>query len=281
MALRDQPYFPLYVQDYLTDEKLNMCSWKTQGIYIKILCIMHKQQEYGCILLKQNFKQIYKQNVGTCLIFADALIKNLPCQREDMVAALEELVENDVLKIEGNKLYQKRMVKDNEISKARSQAGKKGGRNSILLKQNFKQIYKQNTEDENEYKNEDEIINNINNVKENEIISFVLEYPLKMVKEYMLNDIKQLEILCMNNSLDKIKLLNFLDLFFKKLENEGEIKKSIKESRTHFARWLNIELKKESQSKPLQSEREKRMEGVRQLKADSAAILEHLNIKLS
>ena len=35
MALRNQPYIPLYVQDFLTDEKLNQCSPASQGIYIK------------------------------------------------------------------------------------------------------------------------------------------------------------------------------------------------------------------------------------------------------
>ena len=57
MALRDQPYLPLYVQDYLTDEKLNNCSASSQGIYIKIMCLFHKCDPYGGILLKQNDKQ--------------------------------------------------------------------------------------------------------------------------------------------------------------------------------------------------------------------------------
>lgn len=154
MALRNQPYFPLYVQDYLTDEKLNMCSWETQGIYIKILCVLHKQTEYGTIL----FKQTPKQKESTCLFFADVLIRNLPCQREDMLAALEELIYYEVLIITEDRLFQKRMVKDNAISEARSRAGKKGGGNPILFKQKdkqpFKQIDKQNTEYESEYESE-------------------------------------------------------------------------------------------------------------------------------
>jgi uncharacterized protein YdaU (DUF1376 family) len=150
MALRDQPYFPLYVQDYLTDEQLNICSWSTQGIYIKILCILHKQKEYGTILFKQNDKQ----NVSTCLDFASILIRLLPCQMDEMVKALEELIENGVLIIEGNKLYQKRMVKDGKISIARSTAGKIGGGNPNLFKQKSKQKSKQNPEYENEYENE-------------------------------------------------------------------------------------------------------------------------------
>lgn len=157
MALRNQPYFPLYVQDYLTDEKLNLCSWQTQGIYIKILCILHKQKEYGCILFKQNDKQ----NEITCLDFASILIRNLPCQLNEMVSALNELIDNEVLVIDGNKLMQKRMYKDGKTSEARSQAGKKGGGNPNLFKQNPKQKDKQITEDEIEDENIIEIKDSI------------------------------------------------------------------------------------------------------------------------
>ena len=147
MALRNQPYLPLYIQDYMTDEKLNMCSWQTQGIYVKILCILHKQEIYGKIL----FKQIDKQNLSRVFNFACILIRLIPCQIQDMILALEELLENGVLKMDDNSLYQKRMVKDGEISEARSMAGKKGGGNPVLFKQKDKQI----TEYENEYINID------------------------------------------------------------------------------------------------------------------------------
>jgi len=145
MSLRNQPYIPLYVQDYLTDEKLNMCSWATQGIYIKILCVLHKQENYGKIL--------FKQKKGTCFNFASILIRMIPCQIDEMKTALEELIENGVLVIDGNELIQRRMVKDNHIKEVRSKAGKKGGGNPNLFKQKDKQI----TEYENEYENEDEI----------------------------------------------------------------------------------------------------------------------------
>ena len=124
MALRNQPYLPLYIQDYLTDEKLNMCSWQAQGIYIKILCILHKQKEYGQI--KTKAKQ--KQNKSKISDFAYILTKQIPCQMNDMENALNELVENDVLNIEDDKLYQKRMIKDGNISIARSNAGSIGGK---------------------------------------------------------------------------------------------------------------------------------------------------------
>ena len=57
MSLRNQPYFPLYVQDFLTDEKLNCCSASSQGVYIKIMCLLHKSEVYGELMLKQKDKQ--------------------------------------------------------------------------------------------------------------------------------------------------------------------------------------------------------------------------------
>jgi uncharacterized protein YdaU (DUF1376 family) len=61
MALRNQPYIPLYVQDFLTDEKLIECSAQSTGVYIRLMCIMHKSEDYGKILLKQKDKQSDKQ----------------------------------------------------------------------------------------------------------------------------------------------------------------------------------------------------------------------------
>jgi hypothetical protein len=119
MALRNQPYFPLYVQDYLTDEKLNMCEWSSIGIFSKIMCVLHKQDDYGSILFKQNSKQ----NLSMIENFASVLVKHIPCQLVDMINALNDLIDNGVLTIEDNKLFQKRMVKDGQISLKRSLAG--------------------------------------------------------------------------------------------------------------------------------------------------------------
>ena len=154
MALRNQPYFPLYVQDYLTDEKLNSCCAASQGVYIKILCIFHKQETYGKVLFKQKDKQTDKQILNFALKFA----KLLPFDTETILNALTELVEEGVLTIDGDEIYQKRMVKDGNISLLRSKAGKDGGGNPNLFKQSPKQTPKQNPEYEytvgNEVNNE-------------------------------------------------------------------------------------------------------------------------------
>lgn len=123
MALRDQPYIPLYIQDIMTDEKLNECSASTHGIYIKgIMCLMHKSKTYGKILLKQK----YWQNENICQSFATQLVKHLPYLIEEIENAIKELLDEEVCYIENHYLCQKRMIEDNETSLKRSIAGKKG-----------------------------------------------------------------------------------------------------------------------------------------------------------
>ncbi|MFK2360739.1 DUF4373 domain-containing protein [Bacteroides fragilis] len=62
-------------------------------------------------------------------------------------------------------------------------------------------------------------------------------------------NIPWMEQFCMNIRLDYPDFTpelfyGFLDRFFRKLQNEGEIVKSPKDAMSHFANWLNIELEK-------------------------------------
>ncbi|MEC7753839.1 MAG: hypothetical protein VYB44_07400 [Bacteroidota bacterium] len=139
MALRDQPYIPLYVQDIMTDEKLNECSPATHGVYIKgIMCLMHKSEDYGKILLKQKYQQMLQQTTiqnhqqyyRISELFAQQIERHLPYTRQEIVSAITELLEERVLSFDGESLIQKRMVKDNEISQIRSKSAKKGAKSA-------------------------------------------------------------------------------------------------------------------------------------------------------
>lgn len=124
MARRNQPYLPLYVQDFMTDEKLVECSAEATGVYIRIMCIMHKSQEYGTVLLKQKDKQ----DENSIKNFARKLHRLMPYSVEVIERALTELVEEEVLQLDGDVLSQKRMVSDAELSDTRARAGSKGGK---------------------------------------------------------------------------------------------------------------------------------------------------------
>ena len=179
MALRDQPYLPLYVQDYLTDEKLNACSAATQGVYIKIMCVLHKSDDYGAVLIKQ------KNNICSNGIqdFVNWFVRQLPFTEAEIESALTELIEEKVLTIDGDKLYQRRMVKDGDISikrvKAVSQTKQVRDKKSRTNNHDFDITKRgtkveQNTEYENEY--EDAIVNDDEDTKYENIYKAVIEH---------------------------------------------------------------------------------------------------------
>ena len=124
MALRGQPYLPLYVQDFMTDEKLIECSAESVGVYIRLMCVLHKSEEYGTLTLNSR-----NEKTGEiCYDFARKLLRYLPYDVETINRGLRELIDNDVIQINGNTLSQKRMVRDGEISAARATAGLAGGK---------------------------------------------------------------------------------------------------------------------------------------------------------
>lgn len=124
MALRDQPYLPLYVQDLLTDEKLIECSASAHGVYLRLLCLLHKQDKYGLLCLKQK----YKQKDSKLLNFAEMLVKQMPFSEQTIMDALKELSAEGVIIVTEDTLSQKRMLRDGELSLIRSEAGRDGGK---------------------------------------------------------------------------------------------------------------------------------------------------------
>jgi len=163
MPLRNQPYLPLYVQDFLTDEKLIECSASSTGVYIRLMCMMHKSEEYGTILLKQKDKQ----NESIVDDFALKVAKQMPYSIKVVTDAIVELLDENVLQIDGDYLIQSRMVKDNDISEKRSDAGKRGGDKTQFalakVKAKAKAKVKANAEDEivNEILIPDELNNDL------------------------------------------------------------------------------------------------------------------------
>lgn len=123
MALTNQPYLPLYVDDWMNNTKLKMCSPAAHGVMISIMSIMHKEATYGKILLKQKFKQTDKQIQN----FALQVAKVSAFDFAEIENPLIELLSEGVLLIDGDYLVCKRMVRDAEISEKRSNAGVKGG----------------------------------------------------------------------------------------------------------------------------------------------------------
>jgi len=227
MALRDQPYLPLYIQDFLTDEKLAECSSSSTGVYIRLMCLMHKSDDYGKILLKPKYKKSDKQVIN----FASQISKQMPYDFQTVTNALVELVDEKVLLIEGDVIIQKRMVKDNELSSKRSAAGKKGGDKSLGKQEIFAQANAQAKVQANtEYENEDEIEYSHS---ENEVI-----YAENFEKTFH-ESIKWINKYSENNKIDEIELKKRIDEFIIHLSNQRTIFKTYSELFIHFNNWHN------------------------------------------
>lgn len=127
MALRNQPYLPLYVDDFLSDEKLSLCSAESTGVYIRLMCLMHKSDDYGVISLSKLDKATDNQIDN----FAVLLSKQMPYETSIISPAISELIERKVIQIKGDKLLQKRMVSDGELSRKRAVAGSNGGKQKL------------------------------------------------------------------------------------------------------------------------------------------------------
>ena len=123
MSLQNSPYLPLYVKDFMSDEKLAECSASANGVYIRLMCMLHRSDSYGKILLKEK----YKTDSNACMNFASMLARHMPYTVKEICDGLTELLYNEVVYIVGDYLFQPKMVKDGEISEKRAVAGKKGG----------------------------------------------------------------------------------------------------------------------------------------------------------
>jgi hypothetical protein len=97
MALRDQPYLPLYVQDFLTDEKLNMCTPATQGVYIKILCITRNAKNVYRLSLSDKYS-----NLDDKLAISSFLSKQIYFPYSIIESSVKELLEISLIKRENN-----------------------------------------------------------------------------------------------------------------------------------------------------------------------------------
>lgn len=124
MALTDQPYLPLYVNQWLSNKKLKFCTPAAHGIMINIMALMHKEDEYGVILLEQMFKLTDDQITN----FALQVAKLTAFDSMEIAVPLAELVQKKVLRIDGEKLICNRMVNDASISKTRASVGSEGGK---------------------------------------------------------------------------------------------------------------------------------------------------------
>ena len=125
MALNNkQPYLPLYIDDWMNNTKLKLSTSGAHGLLISIMCLMHKEKDYGKLSLNQKFKKTGDQIKNFCL-----QLNKLTCfNPREINPFFNELIDNKILVIEDDCLICERMVKNFNLSKIRAESGKKGGR---------------------------------------------------------------------------------------------------------------------------------------------------------
>lgn len=138
-------YIKFHYNDILSSTSLRECDVVGSGVYLFIFCMLCKTKPKGRYEIKvdyigdllqhlprQNIQQSNQQIVQhlpeLCRTLAEHFVKHLPFSEKVIASGLKELLENDVLYIEGNFLCQKRLLRESEISAKRSIAGAAGAK---------------------------------------------------------------------------------------------------------------------------------------------------------
>ena len=114
------PAFQFFVDDWLSEAGLNLCSLAAQGLWTKMICYMWKAKIRGC--LTANNKQMDSKDLATLTGQSEEFINQL----------LSELENGDVFSrlpdktIICRRIYYKAQ-KERELKEARAEAGRIGG----------------------------------------------------------------------------------------------------------------------------------------------------------
>src|SRR5262245_22950675 len=112
------PWLKFFPGDWLADEKLRLCSLPARGLWIDLLCVMHKSEPRG--MLQQSSGKPFT---------ADQIARIAGCTKAEADQLLRELIEAGVASKNGaGVVFSRRIVRDESLREARSKAGSKGGK---------------------------------------------------------------------------------------------------------------------------------------------------------
>jgi hypothetical protein len=142
-----QPYIPFYTGDWLKDANVQSLDYFEQGVWMKLLCFMHQSEKRGKLSL--NGKPMNVRNIS----------KLLGLDIEKTEYCIGELLDSGTMSVDNEGFYVcRRMVKEQELSEVRKEAGKLGAKaKQNLSKPSAKS--QQNPEYEYEVEYETEVLN--------------------------------------------------------------------------------------------------------------------------
>lgn len=125
------PFMKFYVRDWQADPELRMCSLEARGLWIELLCIMHNAKRRGFLETPQGVQLDDEQTSRLIGAFKDDLYR---CKAELLVHGIPSVDEETGI------WYCRRMVKETLKAQKCSDAGRSGGGNPILNKENKEDI---------------------------------------------------------------------------------------------------------------------------------------------
>ncbi len=116
-----RPSFQFYPMDWLTDPALCACSFEAQGVWMRLLCVMHQCDPYGH--LSTNGKPMKPEEIR----------RHLPgFSLQKVRKTMEELEKNGVFSLTAEGvIYSRRMVADEAVRMRCSAGGSKGAGHGI------------------------------------------------------------------------------------------------------------------------------------------------------
>lgn len=118
-----RPSFQFYPGDWLNDAALRMVSVSARGLWMDMICLMHQCSDYG--YLKVNGKVILTSN----------LARMIGSTLHEVEGWLKELDDAGVYSIDdAGCIFSRRMIRDEEVRKARADGGFKGGNPKLMAK---------------------------------------------------------------------------------------------------------------------------------------------------
>jgi hypothetical protein len=110
------PWMKFYPQDWRSDERLRMCSLAARGLWIEMLCLMHRSEQYGLLLIS-----------GKAPTDAQLAVQ-AGCSADQIPDLLAELEQADVFsRTRKGVIYSRRMMRDEKKAQNARKNGAKGG----------------------------------------------------------------------------------------------------------------------------------------------------------
>lgn len=120
------PAIQFYPADWRTDIGVQSLSFHDRGIWFEMLCVMHESEQRGKLI--HNGKPMSEESIA----------RLIGCDIKSFRKALKNIIDSGVCSKDGDIIFNRRMVKDDELIQKRRACGSLGG--NPKLKQNQKEV---------------------------------------------------------------------------------------------------------------------------------------------